>query len=181
MSEHWCSTHNTPYFMKGKMQRYAHPVKDAQGNTLKDERGRDIWCNEDDAQLERPAPAPKTEAPWVPAINPDKQASIEAQNALTNLTNLAIAEILPPHMVEALIIALLSRTGINWGDCKGGLVEEAKKHGAKPKSQFKHMGEFLTRAHKEMGLQRPDVEAKIGPIDDSTDLDGAWLALENSN
>lgn len=37
---HWCSTHKTPFFKKGKMKSYAHPIKD--------EAGKDTgeWCYE---------------------------------------------------------------------------------------------------------------------------------------
>jgi len=39
--EHYCSIHDTTFFMKGKMKGYAHPIKDDDG----DDTGK--WCNED--------------------------------------------------------------------------------------------------------------------------------------
>ena len=37
---HWCSIHKTPFFKKGKMKAYAHPIKDAGGVDTGE------WCNE---------------------------------------------------------------------------------------------------------------------------------------
>ena len=45
---HWCSIHKTPFFMRGKMKAYAHPIKDESGITSG-------WCNEEqppEAKLE---------------------------------------------------------------------------------------------------------------------------------
>lgn len=38
---HWCSIHKTPFFKKGNMKGYAHPIKDASGITSG-------WCNEEE-------------------------------------------------------------------------------------------------------------------------------------
>jgi len=38
-TKHWCEEHDTEFFMKGKMKSYAHPIKDAVGNT-------ETWCHE---------------------------------------------------------------------------------------------------------------------------------------
>jgi len=50
---HWCAEHKTPFFKKGKMKNYAHPIKD--------EKGKDTgeWCNEsqeESAQSPKPEP-----------------------------------------------------------------------------------------------------------------------------
>lgn len=37
---HWCSIHKTPFFKKGKMKDYAHPIKDENENDTGE------WCNE---------------------------------------------------------------------------------------------------------------------------------------
>jgi len=58
------------------------------------------------------------------------------------------------------------------------LVEAAKEMGAVEK--FAHKGEFLTRASKEHGLSKSQVEKIVGPTDDLTDLEGAWVFLVNS-
>jgi len=45
---HWCAIHKTPFFMRGKMKAYAHPIKDESGITSG-------WCNEEqppEAKLE---------------------------------------------------------------------------------------------------------------------------------
>ena len=47
--QHWCSVHQTPFFKKGKMKNYAHPIKDAEG------RDTGVWCQEHKEQ----APAPE--------------------------------------------------------------------------------------------------------------------------
>ena len=182
MSEHYCTVHKTPWFKKGNMRGYAHPIKDASGTTTE-------WCNEPEAT---PQAAP--EKPFEPAINQQKQSSIEAQNALTNLTNLAIAGILPEHYHNRLCVALLGRTGLNWGEStatKPGLVDAAIKAGAVPKAdtgyvqpkngQFKNVGDFLNRCYQEYGMQRPEVEALLGePVTAKSDLDGAWVVVEKT-
>jgi len=40
---HWCSVHQTPFFKKGNMKAYAHPIKDASGITAG-------WCNESETK-----------------------------------------------------------------------------------------------------------------------------------
>lgn len=45
-SQHWCSIHKTPFFKKGKMSAFAHPI----GDTGK-------WCHE---PAESPKPTPET-------------------------------------------------------------------------------------------------------------------------
>lgn len=137
---------------------------------------------------EAPPPPPE------PAINQQKQASIEAQNARTNLTNLFIAGKLDeyPLVKSTLLSQLCSYAGIHFdGTHTESLVQAAMKAGAVPKvdtgyappanGQFKNVGDFLNHAYKEYGLQRPEVEALLGePVTPRTDLDGAWLVVENS-
>jgi len=43
---HWCKEHQTPFFMKGKMKSYAHPIGDT-----------DKWCHE---HKEKPQEAPES-------------------------------------------------------------------------------------------------------------------------
>jgi hypothetical protein len=50
-SEHWCKIHNTPFFKRGKMKDYAHPVKVDGKDTGK-------WCNE--PEPEEPEPPTET-------------------------------------------------------------------------------------------------------------------------
>jgi hypothetical protein len=41
-----CPTHEGKvWFKKGNMTSYAHPIEDANGNTLKDQSGKNRWCN----------------------------------------------------------------------------------------------------------------------------------------
>ncbi len=46
MAEHWCDIHKTKFFKTEKMSGYAHPVKDAGGETT-------AWCNEDAQEVAR--------------------------------------------------------------------------------------------------------------------------------
>jgi hypothetical protein len=39
-TEHWCTDHQTNFFMRGKMKSYAHPIKDTEGNDTGE------WCHE---------------------------------------------------------------------------------------------------------------------------------------
>ena len=62
---HYCNEHKTPFFKKGAMKGYAHPIE-----------GTDRWCNEPEGQAE---PKEK-EKPFT--YNPEKSASIERQVAV---------------------------------------------------------------------------------------------------
>ena len=46
---HWCSIHQTPFFKKGKMKGYAHPIKDDFG----EDSGE--WCNEGEPSVQEPS------------------------------------------------------------------------------------------------------------------------------
>ena len=46
---HWCSVHQTPFFKRGSMKGYAHPIKDASGITSG-------WCNEEEGRLDESFP-----------------------------------------------------------------------------------------------------------------------------
>ena len=46
IQEHFCKEHNTEFFVRGSMKSFAHPLKDAAGNEIKDEKGKTIWCHE---------------------------------------------------------------------------------------------------------------------------------------
>ena len=99
MAEHWCVEHNTVFFKKGNMRGYAHPIKNANGVTVG-------WCNEP----EHDAPP---EAEHQPPPETDKrQASIEAQNALTNLSGL-YDKLSPAEQFE-LVAVLCDRAGITF-------------------------------------------------------------------
>lgn len=61
---HYCVIHKTAFFMKGKMKGYAHPITDAEGQTIG-------WCNEGDVEKLKDLP------PQEPGILPEHQAVIE--------------------------------------------------------------------------------------------------------
>lgn len=77
---HYCNEHKTPFFKKGKMRRYAHPIKDADGNDTGE------WCNEPEGQTE----VEKQGKPFT--YSPEKSASIETQVAVKATTDLWIAD-----------------------------------------------------------------------------------------
>jgi hypothetical protein len=181
MSEHWCPIHNTAFFKKGNMKSYAHPMKDENGNTTG-------WCNE--PEKAEPKAEPKEDKPFIPAINPEKQASIEAQNARTALTSLMIAGKLTTASIDAydplefaLVSQLTDRAGVTFKGFKnkqGTMVDAAKAAGAVEKKQFPNLGAFLNKCHSDLGLERADVEKMLDTkLSASTDFDGAWVALQN--
>jgi hypothetical protein len=174
MAEHWCAEHKTVFFKKGRMKGYAHPIKDANGNDTGE------WCNEPEAA---PAPQATPGKPFEPAINREKQASIEQQNARTNLTQLAIAGLLDEGEKASLIGQLCAIANI--ARCvPPGLVDAVKAAGGKVvktgTKQFPNLGAFLNKCWTELKLQRPDVEAYLEmPVTDTTDFDAAWVLLND--
>jgi hypothetical protein len=54
---HWCSTHQTAFFKRGRMKGYAHPIKDDFGGDTSE------WCNEVKVEPveQTMAPEPKAE------------------------------------------------------------------------------------------------------------------------
>ena len=193
MSGHYCSEHGETFFKTPNMRGYAHTIKDAKGKVINGPNGKALWCNEEEAAEPSAAPQEQHEAvpekPFEPAINQQKQASIEGQNARTNLTNLAVAGRLDEGLELALISQLCSFAGLLFDGShkeKGGhMVEAAKQQGAievdRTKGQFPNQGAFLNKCWSELGFQRPDVEKLLGgPITAKTDFDGAWLAIQKS-
>ena len=43
MGDHFCNEHGKVFFQRGKMKGFAHPLEDADGETVG-------WCNEEDAE-----------------------------------------------------------------------------------------------------------------------------------
>jgi len=71
-SDHFCKEHKTQWFMTGKMKSFAHPVKDENGNEVK-ENGKTVWCQESASHpgtrhVENPPPPVQQVSP--PAGNP---------------------------------------------------------------------------------------------------------------
>lgn len=57
--EHWCSEHNTAFFMRGKMKAFAHPIGDT-----------GEWCHEHKEKSE-----PKSESEPTPEVKPELPAT----------------------------------------------------------------------------------------------------------
>ncbi len=100
MTEHFCVKHQTPFFKKGKMRGYAHPIVDEEGKPTGE------WCNEPDEEPKpakvQPAekiPIPKDTKPeksnLLPA--PSREDSIESQTAYKGLIELMVAGIIKPE------------------------------------------------------------------------------------
>ncbi len=94
MAEHYCSKHATIFFKKGKMKHYAHPIENADGETVG-------WCNEDAEEVaklepQKPEPVPLQEGEPTPEqlrpFDPTRK-SIERQTALKASTEIAVAKI----------------------------------------------------------------------------------------
>jgi len=65
---HWCAIHKTPFFKRGKMKTYAHPIKDEFG----EETGE--WCNEGKAEPAQESKEAPTEAGVELGIEPETEA-----------------------------------------------------------------------------------------------------------
>lgn len=89
---HYCEIHKTPFFKRGKMRGYAHPILDADSNDTGE------WCNEPEGQTE----AKKQEKPFT--YSPEKSASIETQVAVKAVTDLWIADKLPTDCQEVTLL-----------------------------------------------------------------------------
>ncbi len=80
---HYCVTHDTVFFKKGKMPHYAHPI-----DGEFDDNGKQVWCNEPE-ETEKPL---KEKTGY--KADPEKMSSIETQNALSNIVSLMVAGII---------------------------------------------------------------------------------------
>ena len=92
---HWCVIHKTPFFKKGAMKAYAHPIKDENGETTG-------WCNEPKGQTK--------EKQWG-GKSPEEIKSIETQVAAKICADLLIAnklDSLDPNLTSALTFWLFT-------------------------------------------------------------------------
>ncbi len=71
---HFCVEHQTPFFRKGNMKSYAHPIKDEAGETTG-------WCNEPKEKAEAPEIKPAKPQGYSRTDSPEQRASIESQVA----------------------------------------------------------------------------------------------------
>lgn len=95
MAGHYCVIHGTPYFKKGKMKGYAHPIKDADGEDTGE------WCNEEEApEAPQSKSSPQTRSS-------DTNSSIESQVAVKAIVELVVAG-------KVNVESLLFHTAENW-------------------------------------------------------------------
>jgi len=66
MSDFHCKEHDTDFFKTPKMKGYAHPIKDADGEPVLNEKGKQKWCNMADA-------LPPAQEPGTMAAQPTAQ------------------------------------------------------------------------------------------------------------
>ena len=81
--EHWCKEHKQPFFKKGKMKGYAHPILDDDGEPTGE------WCNEpkaEEATKQHPE-GEMTKDDWAEKARIER-TSIEAQVAYKGIPEL---------------------------------------------------------------------------------------------
>ena len=88
---HYCEIHDTIWFKTEKMRGYAHPVKNDKGESVLNEKNKQVWCNETEED-EQPAP-----------ISPPKATVVNEKPA--NLKNRSFALAYYKDVVVALIKA----------------------------------------------------------------------------
>lgn len=134
MAEHWCKEHKKPWFKKGKMRGYAHPIVDEEGESTGE------WCNE---PTEKPPATGKSSEPksqpemtkndWAERDR-NTRKSIERQTSLN-----AAVEVAKLMGAEKAATEKIIATAKRFEEYLGGkevkspkdkLVEEAKKLGA---------------------------------------------------
>jgi hypothetical protein len=131
--KHWCSKHQAVFFKKGKMTRYAHPVKDAQGKQVSGEDGHALWCNEEnEAKAEArkdtlsgaPAPAPATPPPAEPPPGPEQPplqppvttstAPLEAERKVTEKEVAALKAKMDKGQADLVAVGAYCNKTNNW-------------------------------------------------------------------
>ena len=106
MSEsHYCVIHKTPFFKKGAMKAYAHPIKDENGETTG-------WCNE---------PKGQTKQKWGGKTPEELELSCRSY-ALSYAKDLAVA-----GKIEVKDIPSLATEFYNWMQAKPTAVKDTIK------------------------------------------------------
>lgn len=185
---HYCELHDIAFFKRGKMRRYAHPIKDTNGEDT------GAWCNEGDIEKLKELPAqepptdmnpPKAEPPLKSQMsNADwaekdrvQRLSIESQVSFKGIIELMVAKIIKPEDE-------LGRAVINYA--KSRLMEtptSAKQQPPKLKSEptgatFKDVGEFKTFCNKELKMTVSQIDKETAQFDLTTEegRSEAWIA-----
>jgi len=90
MAGHFCGAHQQPFFKKGKMKGYAHPLKDESGEDTGE------WCNEPEQKTAVPTEAKEVDAETKKTGYPERpqsqSISIEGQGALKALNEIALSD-----------------------------------------------------------------------------------------
>jgi len=130
--EHWCKDHKQPFFKKGKMKGYAHPIVDQDGEPTGE------WCNEP----ERETPTTDNGMSKGDWAEKDKvtRKSIERQTALKEAVETAKIIAMQdekaekPRVISTVTIIATAKAYEAYLEGKSAsgdrLVEEAKKLGA---------------------------------------------------
>lgn len=122
MSEgHYCVIHKVPFFKKGKMRNYAHPIE-----------GTDPveWCNEEEKTEEKVTETPTEKPAHIPTKpfqrgSPEERSSIESQVAFKGIVELLVGKVIDlKHPLTQTVINYASSKLSNWSSM--GPVEEAE-------------------------------------------------------
>lgn len=130
MAGHYCVLHEQPYFKKGKMKGYAHPIGDEEGETIG-------WCNEEEV-LEK---SPSAKSTKEPARQSSTNESIESQVAFKGFIELIVAGVLLDNSKEY-------QTTLNWANSK---LANWASVGEPPKTESKDEPPEVEPPTKEQG------------------------------
>ena len=128
-TEHFCKEHNTKFFMAGNMRSFAHPVKDATGNEVKDDKGKTVWCHEHKDEKAPPPVQTSSGPPIDPAfdeLKSETEKTTETASASTSMTKetrqalIAVGDLGPA--IKAAGISLNGRPVFDLSDEEGRLI-----------------------------------------------------------
>ena len=101
MAEHWCKEHKQPFFKRGKMKNFAHPITGDDGEPTGE------WCNEPKATTP-PSEDEMTKEDWAER-DQNTRKSIERQKALDIAGNVAVAKIQAGEQFTAFKILTIAK------------------------------------------------------------------------
>jgi len=164
MAEHWCKEHKQPFFKKGKMKGFAHPILDDEGEPT------GAWCNEPKVEGEDDKPETKAtgrsygksdkELAQIKQLAEAQNRSIQAQTALNRAVDLAIADKITLHEIgeftKEMYIGIQSLTQISEAE----VIRREIKPGKVPTEQTGQLSREEARAHNNRGGETPVKDAK---------------------
>lgn len=170
MAEHFCKQHKTPWF--STQYGYGHPIVDEEGNPVLNDKGKQTWCREPKEEKKEATEATES---------PEKQASIEIQNAYTGVVSLMVSGVIKKT-------DQLGQTAINYAASKlerwasMGEVEQTKEPKAKSpepkitKEQLAKIGEIIKGMNYPIELAQ-SIMIRECKVDQSKELTRLQAAL----